>query len=67
MGHASITVTLDTYGHLMPGSEAEAAGLVESYLGAQRERAEETARAADRVHEHRLTGAQTGAQRGPDD
>jgi integrase len=25
MGHASITVTLDTYGHLMPGSEAEAA------------------------------------------
>lgn len=23
MGHASITVTLDLYGHLMPGSEEE--------------------------------------------
>jgi integrase len=46
MGHGSITVTLDTYGHLMPGSEAEAAGLVESYLDAQRERAEDAARAA---------------------
>ena len=27
MGHASITVTLDTYGHLFPGSEAEARSL----------------------------------------
>ena len=58
MGHASITVTLDTYGHLMPGSEAEAAGLVESYLDAQRERAEDAARAAGDV----LTGASTGAR-----
>ena len=32
MGHSSITVTLDRYGHLMPGSEAEAAGMVEAYL-----------------------------------
>ena len=46
MGHASITVTLDTYGHLMPGSEAEGAGLVEAYLGAQQQRAEEAARGA---------------------
>ncbi len=58
MGHASITITLDTYGHLMPGSEAEAAGLVESYLDAQRERAEDAARAAGDV----LTGAPTGAR-----
>jgi integrase len=36
MGHSSITVTLDTYGHLMPGSEAEAAALVEAYLTANR-------------------------------
>jgi integrase len=57
MGHASITVTLDTYGHLMPGSEAEAAGLVEAYLTAQRERAEDAARAAG----GELTGAQAGA------
>ncbi len=58
MGHASITVTLDTYGHLMPGSEAEAAALVESYLGAQRERAEDAARAAGGC----LTGVLTGEQ-----
>jgi integrase len=32
LGHASITVTLDRYGHLFPGSEAEAAGLLDSYL-----------------------------------
>lgn len=32
MGHASIRITLDRYGHLMPGNEAEAAGLLDTYL-----------------------------------
>jgi len=32
MGHASITVTLDRYGHLLPGAEGEAALLLDSYL-----------------------------------
>lgn len=32
MGHSSITVTLDRYGHLMPGSEREAAELLDSFL-----------------------------------
>jgi integrase len=32
MGHSSVTVTYDLYGHLMPGSEAEAAGLLDAYL-----------------------------------
>ena len=32
MGHSSITVTFDRYGHLMPGNEVEAAGLLDSYL-----------------------------------
>ncbi|MGH2964753.1 MAG: tyrosine-type recombinase/integrase, partial [Solirubrobacterales bacterium] len=32
MGHSSITVTLDRYGHLMPGHEDEAAAMLESYL-----------------------------------
>jgi integrase len=32
MGHASITVTLDRYGHLFPGSEDEAAGMLDAYL-----------------------------------
>jgi integrase len=35
MGHASITITLDRYGHLMPGNEQEAAGLLDTYLAAQ--------------------------------
>ena len=32
MGHSSIKVTFDTYGHLMPGSEAEVAERLSSYL-----------------------------------
>lgn len=32
MGHSSIKVTYDLYGHLMPGSEREAAGLLDAYL-----------------------------------
>ena len=46
MGHATVAITLDRYGHLMPGSEAEAGALLDSYVEAQRERAEEAARAA---------------------
>jgi len=34
MGHASITVTLDRYGHLLPGNEQQAAGLLDAYLAA---------------------------------
>ena len=33
MGHSSIQVTYDKYGHLMPGNEAEAADLLDGYLG----------------------------------
>jgi integrase len=32
MGHASVAITLDRYGHLMPGSEGEAAALLDDYL-----------------------------------
>ena len=32
MGHAKISITLDRYGHLMPGSETEAAELLDAYL-----------------------------------
>ena len=31
MGHANIAITLDLYGHLMPGSEAQAADLLDAY------------------------------------
>ncbi|MBA3866980.1 MAG: tyrosine-type recombinase/integrase [Solirubrobacterales bacterium] len=32
MGHSSIKVTFDLYGHLMPGTEAEAASLLDDFL-----------------------------------
>jgi integrase len=32
LGHATITITLDRYGHLMPGSETEACLLLNRYL-----------------------------------
>lgn len=34
MGHANISITLDRYGHLMPGNEAQAAKLLDAYLDA---------------------------------
>jgi integrase len=36
MGHASITITLDRYGHLMPGNETEAADLLDAYIARER-------------------------------
>jgi len=42
MAHSSITITYDRYGHLMPGNEAEAAGMMDAYL----ERANTAARLA---------------------
>ena len=32
MGHSSISITFDRYGHLMPGNEDEAAALADAYL-----------------------------------
>jgi integrase len=32
MGHSSVTITYDRYGHLMPGNETEAAALLDEYL-----------------------------------
>jgi integrase len=32
MGHASITITLDRYGHLLPGNETHAATMLDTYL-----------------------------------
>lgn len=42
MGHSSVTVTYDRYGHLMPGNEDEAAARLDAYL----ERANTRARLA---------------------
>jgi integrase len=56
MGHANIKITLDTYGHLMPGNEQEAAGLLDAYLS----RADTDARLAQLDPE---TGAKTGASK----
>jgi integrase len=32
MGHASVMVTFDLYGHLVPGNEAAAAQLLDGFL-----------------------------------
>jgi integrase len=32
LGHASITISLDRYGHLLPGSIGEATKLLDAYL-----------------------------------
>jgi integrase len=32
MGHSSVTIILDRYGHLMPGNESEAAARLDAYL-----------------------------------
>jgi integrase len=39
LGHSSIQITLDRYGHLMPGNEEEAVTLVDAYLVRELERA----------------------------
>src|SRR3954447_4145407 len=36
VGHASVMITLDRYGHLMPGNEREAAGLLDAFLSRSR-------------------------------
>jgi integrase len=43
MGHANISITLDRYGHLMPGNEEEAAGLLDAYLDRADNKAREAA------------------------
>jgi integrase len=52
MGHANISITMDRYGHLMPGSEDQAAGLLDTYLSTELESAAAQARGA--------TGEQSG-------
>lgn len=46
LGHSSIKVTFDLYGHLMPGTEAEAAALLDRFLRTDVREAEATVRQA---------------------
>jgi len=32
LGHSSVAITLDRYGHLMPGAHGEAAGMLDAFL-----------------------------------
>ena len=32
MGHSSVTITIDRYGHLLPGSEEATAAKLDAYL-----------------------------------
>jgi integrase len=59
MGHASITETYDRYGHLMPGSETEAAGLLDRYLAA----AADAVRAAGETTRRGKSAGKTSAVR----
>jgi hypothetical protein len=59
LGPASITETYDRYGHLMPGSEAEAAELLDGYLGGQVERGEEQGRTPRRFDRGRSCMSRT--------
>jgi integrase len=56
MGHANISITLDRYGHLMPGNEDGAAGLLDAYLAAELDAGADAARRAG----DGLTGERTG-------
>jgi integrase len=47
MGHATIEMTFDQYGHLMPGSRDQARELVDAYLDAAAREARNEAAAAD--------------------
>jgi integrase len=49
MGHSSIKVTFDLYGHLMPGTEAEAAALLDRFLGLEARQAEGLVRRSSTV------------------
>ena len=33
LGHATIQITLDTYGHVMPGMQAQAVGVFSAAMG----------------------------------
>jgi integrase len=46
MGHSSIKVTFDLYGHLMPGTATEAVALLDSFLAFESEAASNAARRA---------------------
>jgi integrase len=52
MGHASITITLDRYGHLLPGNEHQAATMLHHYLTAT-----EAPSSQIPVHDHPIRGS----------
>ena len=44
LGHSSVMITFDRYGHLMPGNEDEASALLDAYLERADGRREEAIR-----------------------
>jgi len=59
MGHANISITLDKYGHLMPGNEDESAALLDAYLVAS-ERLQTLRTALTSGLDHRRRNERTG-------
>ena len=58
LGHSTVTITFDRYGHLMPGDEAEATGL---FVGRHRRCGDEQVRTA---REDRAKDARTANRAG---
>ena len=56
MGHASVTITLDRYGHLFPGHEAEVVRSFDAYLARAAVPVREMVREADDTPERVRAG-----------
>jgi hypothetical protein len=66
MGHANIRITLDQYGHLLPGSEDEAAGAARRLPGApggRRRRRADCDQGCEVTHTEALERFTAGARR----
>ncbi len=57
MGHATISITLDRYGHLMPGNESEAAEMLEQYLARNAPRSRQSSNGKMRARARRPSPA----------
>ena len=49
MGHATIAITFDLYGHMLPGAHDEAAGLLDAFLARSAGAETETTAAASQT------------------
>lgn len=63
MGHANISITMDRYGHLMPGNETQAAAMLDRYLDRAPRGRHSGTRASERSPARNGTGQEREAHR----